>query len=171
MKTRRLLLILFFIPALNLYSQIYFSEQIIINHADIDKPESVYTADLDGDGDMDVLSASRDDDKIAWYENLGPVGIVNNDPPVVPAQPLLYDNYPDPFNPETTIEFDVAGHHPVTLKIYDLQGREAATLINEHLPPAHYKVTFNARNLASGVYFYHIRIGDFHAVKKMTLIR
>ncbi|HEX9974614.1 MAG TPA: FG-GAP-like repeat-containing protein [bacterium] len=70
MKKSLLFVLFLSIPSFHLYSQIYFSEQIIINHADIDGPESVYTADLDGDGDMDVLSASSDDDKIAWYENI-----------------------------------------------------------------------------------------------------
>jgi len=62
-------IILMFIFTSHTYSQIYFSDQIIIN-ADLDGPKSVCTADLDGDGDMDVLSASSDDDKIAWYENI-----------------------------------------------------------------------------------------------------
>ncbi len=70
MKKEWLIIIILLFPFSYLYSQIYFSEQIVINHADVDGPESVYTADLDGDGDMDVLSASSDDDKIAWYENM-----------------------------------------------------------------------------------------------------
>jgi len=70
MKSRWFLLSFIFVPTFHVYSQIYFSDQIIINHTDVDGPKSVYSADLDGDGDMDVLSASSDDDKIAWYENI-----------------------------------------------------------------------------------------------------
>ncbi len=132
---------------------------------------SVYAIDVDGDGDIDVLSTSFFDDRIAWYENLSPVDIAINDPPVVPVKPLLFTNYPNPFNLETIIEFDVAENLPVTLKVYDQLGREAATLIDAQLSPNRYKVTFNAQKLASGVYFYHIRMGDFLAVKKMAIIR
>jgi hypothetical protein len=62
--------VFFLIPAINLYSQIYFSQQIIINYTSGSGAVSVYAADLDGDGDKDVLSASRFNDKIAWYKNL-----------------------------------------------------------------------------------------------------
>ena len=172
MKGHSVLLIFIFSLTTNIFSQVPFASHTIVSgEYSANGAISVYAVDVDGDGDMDVLSASALDDKIAWYENLSPVGIVNNDPSVVPVKPLLYNNYPNPFNPVTTIGFDVTRNLPVTLKIYDLQGREAATLIDEQLPPAHYKVTFNARYLASGVYFYHIRMGDFHAVKKMVLIR
>jgi hypothetical protein len=132
---------------------------------------SVYAADLDGDEDIDVLSASFGGNKIAWYENSTITGITNNHPDVVPEKPILYDNYPNPFNPETTIEFDVAKNLPVTLKVYDLQGREVTTLINKQLPPGHYKVTFHAGDLASGLYFYQIRMGGFQTTKRMILIR
>jgi len=69
MKKGCLVICISFIFSFHLFSQIYFSEQIIIDQTDVDSPESLFTADLDGDGDMDILSASSDDDKIAWYEN------------------------------------------------------------------------------------------------------
>jgi len=169
MKVYLVLLIIVFSLTTNIFSQVQFTPQTITTSAD--GATSVYAVDVDGDGDMDVLSASFSDDKIAWYENLMPPTSVPALSDILPTKFKLYNNYPNPFNPQTIIEFDVTENLPVTLKIYDLQGREAATLIDEQLAPSHYKVTFNARDLASGVYFYHIRMGAFHAVKKMVLIR
>ncbi|MFC2086509.1 FG-GAP-like repeat-containing protein [Bacteroidota bacterium] len=88
-----------------------------------------------------------------------------------PDKFILNQNYPNPFNSETYIEFNVIENLPVSLKIYDVQGREVATLINEQLSPAHYKVSFNGRGLESGIYYYYIRMGEHHAVEKMILIR
>jgi hypothetical protein len=136
-----------------------------------DGANSVYAADVNSDGDMDVLSASFEDGKIAWYENLGPATGVNNESTIVPDKLYLYNNYPNPFNPETNIKFDVTGNLHVTLKVFDLLGREVETLVDEQLSTGQYKVTFNAQDLTSGVYFYQIRMGNFHSVKKMVLIR
>ena len=69
MKKRWFIISLLIILTVHLYSQIYFSEQIIIDQVDVDSPESLYTADLDGDGDMDILSASSFENNIAWYRN------------------------------------------------------------------------------------------------------
>ena len=83
----------------------------------------------------------------------------------------LFQNYSNPFNPNTKIEFDVNQTCVVTLKIYDLQGRSVSTLIDKKMNPGNYKVNFNAGNLASGIYFYRIKIGDYTATKKMILNR
>lgn len=89
----------------------------------------------------------------------------------MPKNYSLAQNYPNPFNPQTNIEFDVPESRKVTLKIYDIQGREVQTLVDEELTAGHYKMAFNAQALASGVYFYRLRIGDFQAVKKMLLMQ
>ena len=132
---------------------------------------SVYAIDVDGDEDIDVLSASFTDHKIAWYENLGIITEIYHDRAKTPTKPVLYRNYPNPFNPETSIVFDVPQYLPVVLKIYDIQGQETAILIDEHLAPGQYKAIFNAQNLVSGVYIYHIKIGIFQTANKMILVR
>ena len=80
-------------------------------------------------------------------------------------------NYPNPFNPTTTISWQtpVAGWQ--TLRIYDVLGKEIATLVNEERPAGGYKVSFNAGNLTSGIYVYKIQIGSYIQVKKMVLLK
>lgn len=83
----------------------------------------------------------------------------------------LRQNYPNPFNPSTTIDFSIPNSSKVELKVYDLLGREVATLVNEYKQAGNYSVQFNALSLASGVYFYKIASGNFQDVKKMILIK
>ncbi len=89
----------------------------------------------------------------------------------VPSEYTLEQNYPNPFNPKTIIEFKVSNTAPVTIKVYDLIGREVAVLVNEVKQPGIYRVTFDGENLASGVYFYKMIAGDFSSVKKMNLLK
>jgi glycosidase len=88
-----------------------------------------------------------------------------------PSKFALAQNYPNPFNPATNIEFNVAKSGPVQIKVYDMLGREVATIVDENLQPGAYTRAWNAGNLASGVYFYRLISSSFLAVKKMMLIR
>jgi glycosidase len=90
----------------------------------------------------------------------------------------LSQNYPNPFNPATTIRYSIpnaetkhASSMPVTLKIYDMLGREISTLVNDYKSPGNYEVTFDGSNLASGVYFYVLHSGNFVESKKMILLK
>lgn len=90
----------------------------------------------------------------------------------IPNTFSLKQNYPNPFNPVTNIKFGIPKTSAVTLKIYDVVGREVAVLVNNELKqPGMYNIDFNASNLASGIYFYRIVAGDFSEVKKMMLIK
>jgi hypothetical protein len=83
----------------------------------------------------------------------------------------LYQNYPNPFNPVTTIRFQLPESEKVELKIYDMLGREVKTLYNKIAPAGIVDVDFNADNLASGVYIYRIKAGNYIASKKLMLIK
>ncbi|GEM_PF-684447 len=89
----------------------------------------------------------------------------------VPNIYRLAQNYPNPFNPNTKIAFDIPKAGIVNMVVYDLLGRDVATLVNEFKQAGRYNVDFNALNLASGVYFYRITAGDFVETKKMLLIK
>ena len=89
-------------------------------------------------------------------------------------QPLsfqLKQNYPNPFNPSTKISYSIPQQENVTLKVYDLLGKEVATLLNEEKPAGNYEIDFNASSLSSGVYLYKIQAGSYVESKKMTLLR
>ncbi|MBI5471118.1 MAG: T9SS type A sorting domain-containing protein [Ignavibacteriae bacterium] len=83
----------------------------------------------------------------------------------------LKQNYPNPFNPETNISFDLPKSSFVTLKVFDLIGREVATIVNEVKQPGRYSVQFDGMNFASGVYVYRLHAGEFVATKKLILFR
>ncbi len=83
----------------------------------------------------------------------------------------LAQNYPNPFNPSTNIQYSIEKSSKVSLKVYDILGREVANLVNQYQAPGHYSVNFDASRLASGVYFYQIHAGNFISVKKMMLLK
>ena len=89
----------------------------------------------------------------------------------IPNYYSLAQNYPNPFNPSTSIKFSVPKPTNVTLKIYDVLGKEVATLVNELKQPGFHTVDFNASSFASGIYFYRIDAGEFTSVKKMMLVK
>ncbi len=104
-----------------------------------------------------------------WFE-LGTVTGVDREP-TMPETFLLLQNYPNPFNPTTNIEFQVSSFGFVSLKVYDVLGREVATLVAENSFARRYKAVWNAGDLASGVYFYRLQAGSFVDTKKLVLMR
>ncbi|KAF0216210.1 MAG: hypothetical protein FD178_1276 [Ignavibacteria bacterium] len=89
----------------------------------------------------------------------------------MPVTYSLDQNYPNPFNPTTQIKYSVANAGNVSLKVFDVLGREVADLVNKHQDAGHYSVNFNASALSSGIYFYRIESGSFVSVKKMMLVK
>ena len=79
----------------------------------------------------------------------------------MPASFELMQNYPNPFNPSTVIGYEISNTTLVSIKVYDLIGREVAVLVNEVKQPGVYRVSFDGEYLASGVYFYKMIAGDF----------
>ena len=85
--------------------------------------------------------------------------------------PYLMQNYPNPFNPVTTINYQISKNGFVTLKVYDLLGRELATLINKPLIPGRYSAKFNGNDFPSGIYLYKLSTGNFTSVKKLIVLK
>ncbi len=90
---------------------------------------------------------------------------------LIPEKYELSQNFPNPFNPETKINFSLPQQTKVTLKIYDILGKEVAILVNEIKPAGSYDVIFNASSISSGVYFYKIEAENFTDIKRMMLIK
>lgn len=127
----------------------------------------------DKDGSIYVAGTSTDDSTgldflLVKYSTLATR--INNDK----NTPLLFSldqNYPNPFNPSTVIRYQLAVRSQVSLKIYDVLGREVTTLVNEERPAGRYQLRFDGSSLASGIYFYQLRAGNLVQTKKMILIK
>ncbi|MBT8387336.1 MAG: T9SS type A sorting domain-containing protein, partial [Ignavibacteria bacterium] len=102
----------------------------------------------------------------------GIVGIETNETASkLPENFLLSQNYPNPFNPSTTISWQQPEVGHVTLKIFDVLGREVSTLLNEELNAGKHETTFDASQFSSGIYFYQINAGKYIETKKMLLMK
>jgi hypothetical protein len=116
------------------------------------------------------VSANR----IAKWETATGINPVNGEKPTTFS---LSQNYPNPINPTTKIKFAIPmdsrfrGNDNVVLKVYNVIGKEVATLVNESLKPGTYEVEFDGSNLSSGTYFYRLQSGDFTDVKKLVLLK
>ena len=98
-----------------------------------------------------------------------PVGI--NDDLNLVSDFVLNQNFPNPFNPSTTISYQIPSRGDVTLRVFNLLGSEVALLVNETQSAGAYKVEFNARNLSSGIYFYQLKVGSFTETRKLSLLK
>ncbi len=89
----------------------------------------------------------------------------------LPKSFKMQQNYPNPFNPSSIIQYDIPKTSFVKVSVYDILGREIRVLVNEEKSPGRYEINFDARGLASGIYFYIIRTGEFTQLKKMILMK
>ena len=104
-----------------------------------------------------------------FHFTTGAINISGNNE--IPKEFMLYNNYPNPFNPVTHIKFDLPKKTNTKLIVYDLTGREVARLVDKNLPAGRYTVIFNASYLSSGTYFYKIITDEYTEVKKMLMIK
>ncbi len=116
------------------------------------------------------------DGGLVWSTLMSPPLEINNYSGEIPKRFDLHQNFPNPFNPETRIRFDIPADMKrqsayVRLVIYDVLGREVSTLINKQMAPGSYEVTWNAANYNSGVYFYKLTAGSFTETKKMAAVK
>ncbi|MGA9406469.1 MAG: phospholipase D-like domain-containing protein [Bacteroidota bacterium] len=88
-----------------------------------------------------------------------------------PTKYGLEQNYPNPFNPSTRIQFSIVDVRSVSVKVYDILGREVATLVNEKMNPGVYTISWNAARFSSGIYFVRLQTGNFSAVRKVVLMK
>ncbi len=106
-----------------------------------------------------------------WRRPLPQVVSVRGAVSDLPVAFSLRQNYPNPFNPSTKIQFTIANRRLTTVKVYDVLGRDVATLVDGVKEPGMYTVQFDARDLASGVYFYRLQAGSFAETKRLLLVR
>jgi len=114
--------------------------------------------------------------KIIYTETAGITDISNNQIIEIPKNSTLFQNYPNPFNPSTNIRYRITNNIYVLIKVYDITGKEIATLVNEKQAPGTYEIQFpnnsmTNNKLPSGVYFYKLTAGDYSETKKMILLK
>ena len=146
-----------------------------------DYGKSITGADLDGDGDIDLAAPTCTDHadslRIFWNQKeLIPAGIGDEPQKPLPNLFALRQNYPNPFNPSTTIEYSLSRAAEVTITIGNVLGQTVCTLEQEDQPAGQHRVIWNGkdaagRTVASGVYFYRLKAGDFVRAKKMILLK
>jgi hypothetical protein len=89
----------------------------------------------------------------------------------VPVRPALFQNFPNPFNPSTTLGFQISVRTHVTLKVYDVLGREVATLVEGSLGPGYHSAEWHADSFASGMYYCRMTAGSFAEARRLVLLK
>ncbi len=150
----------------------------IFSSVNIRQGSAAAFADFDGDGRQDMIVGEYSGN-FSFFKNNIPTSVR----PLTAQFPMEFtisQNYPNPFNPSTTITFSLPAvgtnaspfrFTNTTITIFDLLGREITTLVNDHFNPGTYSVTWNAKNVPSGVYFYRLQSGDFTVTKRMMLLK
>ena len=105
------------------------------------------------------------------YRSAAPVSVEREEENSQLSSYILYQNYPNPFNPTTEIKYSLKNYGFVTLRVYDILGREIAVLVNQNQKAGYHSIYFDASRLASGVYIYHLRVNDYASSKKMLLLK
>ena len=119
-----------------------------------------------------ITNEVHENNNMGWAPAIGYGSIVSVESEMtVPEKFVLYQSYPNPFNPVTTISFELPYTGDVSLKVFNILGQEVETLVNEFKNSGKYSIQFNAGGFASGIYFYQLRSGDFVEVKKMILMK
>lgn len=108
---------------------------------------------------------------VYWKDSVSAIVTGIEDGITLPTSYSLSQNYPNPFNPSTTIKYQIPQLSLVTLKVFDVLGKEIATLVSEEKAVGSYEVEFNTKGLSSGIYFYRLEAGNFIETKKMVLLR
>ncbi len=106
-----------------------------------------------------------------WNFTTNPTTGNNNISNEIPSVFILYENYPNPFNPTTSIKYDIASNSYVKLVVFDVTGKVVETLVNGNLQAGKYEVTFNGGNYSSGIYFVKMEAGSYNHIVKMIMVK
>jgi hypothetical protein len=142
----------------------------------ISRARLIHLAPLGNSSDA-VIKVEVDDgksvssDRTFPFSKQTPTSVAESTGGDLPKSFALEQNYPNPFNPTTTINYQIPTAGIVSLKVYDILGKEISTLINEEKPAGNYNVAFDGSKLASGIYFYRLKVNGFNEVRKMLLVK
>jgi hypothetical protein len=106
-----------------------------------------------------------------WYSMVIYLPVVEGFENQLPTKYELFQNYPNPFNPVTAIRYSVPKSSEVRIEVFNIRGQKITTLVNTNKPAGFYEVNFDATNLSSGYYFYHLKTKEFSEVRKMVVTK
>lgn len=139
---------------------------------------SIWSVDQSNGSGTEVIEFNRKDLTSISFSTSVVTEVEKEATEIIPTEFMLHQNYPNPFNPSTKIKFVIpaieAGHATslqTKLIVFDILGKEKATLVNETKAPGMYEIEFNASNLPSGIYFYSLSVGNFYETNKMMLLK
>ncbi len=138
--------------------------------------EGTYSSSPSGVGNIYTIQLNQSVPSVATVEGIYEVlttstGIVHPEPAGGVRRYALYQNFPNPFNPTTQIQFDLPDASEVHLTVYNAAGQRVATLVDGNLTAGRHSVSFDAENLPAGVYLYRLKTGRFSATRKMLLVK
>jgi hypothetical protein len=153
------------------YDGSIWSESFEFSDGDVTGLQKPEVGDIDGSTPVSAFVGANYDGVYFDNETWVPVSVDDDVISQTPTSFEISQNYPNPFNPSTSIQFKIPENSFVTLKVYNVLGKEVATLLNEEKNAGLYEVTFDATDFSSGIYFYKIEAGNFVATKKMILMK
>ena len=126
-----------------------------------------------GTNSIEFILAIKSNDVNFWTDtvNIDQLTDIDNISETIPLKYELSQNYPNPFNPSTLIKYSIQERRKVTLKVFDLLGKEVAKLVNKEQPQGNYEIAFDGSNLTSGIYLYRLITDEFVDTKKMILLK
>ena len=137
---------------------------------------NAYIADIDGDGDVEIISSFEYNDgsgnyiSTTYFFSTG-VSLGVNQQISVPDNYKLFQNYPNPFNPTTTIQYEMPQNGNINVSIYNIKGELVEELLDGYKNTGKYSIKWNPKNISSGQYFYQISVDGFVQTKKMMLLK
>jgi len=155
----------------------YISSQIVSEWTQLEIPINYNAPDIPDSATIILTTFNKiqHDSSMLYVDNLSfdnPVTSIDENLQVyLPENFILFQNYPNPFNARTIIKYSVYKTSPVTIKLYDIIGKEVATLLNEEKTPGDYTIEFDAEGLSSGIYYYQMHSKSFVDTKRLILMK
>lgn len=167
--------VLYYTSASNASPTAFTTSTRISNHP-LEWSSKMYIPSLieyyDASGDIGALWVGIDGSaKKLYFDRLGNTTRIKKNEVSIPGQYTLGQNYPNPFNPLTKFDFAIPKNTLVTIKVYDITGREVATIVNKEMTSGSYTATFDGSNLTTGVYFYRLTTSEFTDTKRMIVLK
>ncbi len=143
-----------------------------VNQENVNNPDSVFTFNFTENGDFEIKCVINDEEfevETIWNVSVNITDIDDNF--IIPSETKLVGSYPNPFNPEVTIEYQLSDNEKVIIEVYNIKGQKVAVLMNEWKEAGNYSLNWNAGDLNSGIYFLRFSSGAYQKMSKVVLLK